>query len=93
MRILYVGDTACLPDDLADYIGDMGDEWTVEVVADAKSAMYTVANGPVDVVMARPALADLPPATLLCQIRTLHVTDPSITFSRMCFANTMTAAV
>ena len=40
MRILYVGDTACLPDDLSDYIGDMGDEWTVETVADGKSAMF-----------------------------------------------------
>ena len=72
MRILYVGDTACLPDDLSDYIGDMGDEWTVETVADGKSAMFAVANGPVDVVMVGPALADLPPATLLGQIRTLR---------------------
>ena len=42
MRILYVGDTACLPDDLTDYIGDMGDEWTVETVADGKTIPTTI---------------------------------------------------
>ena len=68
MRILYVGDTACLPDDLSDYIGDMGDEWTVETVADGKSAMFAVANGPVDVVMVGPALADLPQATFASKV-------------------------
>ncbi len=72
MRILYVGDTGCLPPDLTDYIGDMGDEWTVDVVADGNAAIFAVANSPVDVVMTGPALPDLPPATLLGQIRTLR---------------------
>ncbi|MGN7830403.1 HDOD domain-containing protein [Pseudoxanthomonas sp. 22568] len=72
MRILYVGDTACLPDDLTDYIGDMGDEWKVEFVADGNTAMFAVANSPIDVLIVGPGLPDLPPATLLGQIRTLR---------------------
>lgn len=72
LRILYVGDTACLPDDLADYIGDMGDEWKVEFVADGNAAMFAVANAPIDVIITGPHLPDLSPATLLGQIRTLR---------------------
>jgi HD-like signal output (HDOD) protein len=72
LRILYVGDTACLPADLADYIGDMGDEWKVEVVADGNAAIFAIANAPVDVVLVGPSLPDLPPPTLLGQIRTLR---------------------
>jgi HD-like signal output (HDOD) protein/CheY-like chemotaxis protein len=72
LRILYVGDTACLPADLADYIGDMGDEWRVDIVADGKAAMFAVSNDAVDVVIVGPTLPDLPPPTLLGQIRTLR---------------------
>ncbi|WP_454831203.1 HDOD domain-containing protein [Pseudoxanthomonas wuyuanensis] len=72
MRILYVGDTACLPEDLADYIGDMGDEWKVETVADGNAAIFAVANEAIDVVIVGPALPDLAPPTLLGQIRTLR---------------------
>ncbi|HVK52825.1 MAG TPA: HDOD domain-containing protein [Pseudoxanthomonas sp.] len=72
MRILYVGDTACLPEDLSDYIGDMGDEWKVEFAADGNAAIFAVANSPVDVMITGPTLPDLPPSTLLGQVRTLR---------------------
>ncbi|GGD41395.1 HDOD domain-containing protein [Pseudoxanthomonas indica] len=72
MRILYVGDTACLPEDLSDYIGDMGDEWKVEFAADGNAAIFAVANSPVDVILTGPTLPDLPPSTLLGQVRTLR---------------------
>ena len=72
MRILYVGDADCLPADLADYIGDMGDEWKVDAVADGNAAMFAVSNEPVDVIIAGPSLPDLTPPMLLGQIRTLR---------------------
>lgn len=72
MRILYVGDAACLPEDLADYIGDMGDEWKVETVSDGNSAMFAVSNTTVDVIIVGPSLPDLAPPVLLGQIRTLR---------------------
>ncbi len=72
MRILYVGDNAVLPADLSDYIGDMGDEWKVEFAADGNAAIFAVANSPVDVIITAPQLPDMPPATLLGQVRTLR---------------------
>jgi len=72
LRILYVGDADCLPADLADYIGDMGDEWKVDAVADGNAAMFAVSNEPVDVIIAGPSLPDLTPPMLLGQIRTLR---------------------
>ncbi|KRG71006.1 HDOD domain-containing protein [Pseudoxanthomonas dokdonensis] len=72
MRILYVGEVGCLPADLGDYLGDMGDEWKVEMVADGNAAIFAVANSPIDVVITGPTLPDLPPSTLLGQIRTLR---------------------
>lgn len=72
MRILYVGDPACLPADLGDYIGDMGEEWKVELVADGNAAIFAIANSPIDIVIVGPSLPDLPPPILLGQIRTLR---------------------
>ncbi len=72
MRILYVGDTGCLPADLGDYIGDLGEEWKVEAAADANAAMLAVADAAIDVVMVGPALPDMPASTLLGQLRTLR---------------------
>ena len=72
MRILYVGDTGCLPADLGDYISELGEEWKVETVADANAAMLTVAESAVDVVIVGPALPDMSPSTLLGQLRTLR---------------------
>jgi HD-like signal output (HDOD) protein len=72
LRILYVGDTGCLPADLGDYIGDLGEEWKVEAAADANAAMLAVADAAIDVVMVGPALPDMPASTLLGQLRTLR---------------------
>ena len=51
MRILLVGDEASLPADLIDYIGDLGDEWQVQRVADGNGAIATIASSPVDAVI------------------------------------------
>ncbi len=72
MRILLVGDEASLPADLIDYIGDLGDEWQVQRVADGNGAIATIASSPVDAVITAPHLPDLTAATLLGQIRTLR---------------------
>lgn len=72
MRILYVGDTACLPADLGDYIGDIGDDWKVDMVADGNAAIFAVASDSIDVVMVGPTLPDIPPSTLLGQLRILR---------------------
>lgn len=72
MRILFVGDEAAFPTDLIELVSDMGPDWQVEVCPDASAAMVRAAAGPLDVVLSAPTLSDLPPATLLGQIRTLR---------------------
>ena len=72
MRILFVGDEAAFPADLVELVSDMGQDWEVERCADASAAMVRAAAGPLDVVLVAPGLADLPPATLLGQVRTLR---------------------
>ncbi len=72
MRILFVGDEASLPSELADYLSDLGDEFHVQQVPDGNSAIASAAQSPIDVVIVAPVLADLTAATLLGQIRTLR---------------------
>lgn len=72
MRILFVGDDVVFPADLVELVGDMGEDWDVHRCPDGGSAMAHVAAVEVDVVLVPPALPDMPPATLLGQVRTLR---------------------
>ena len=72
MRILFVGDHACLPHDQEGDLRGLGDGWHVEQVPDGKTAIAAAALAPFDAVVAAPVLADLTSATLLGQIRTLR---------------------
>ena len=72
MRILYVGDIDCLPADLDEYLGDLGEEWKVERVEDGARALQFIAGEPFDVVMVAPSLPDMAPAALLGQMRVLR---------------------
>ncbi|MEG2802583.1 HDOD domain-containing protein [Stenotrophomonas sp.] len=72
MRILLVGDQASLSAELMDFIADLGEEWQPLTASDGQAAMNIVAAGPIDAVIACPALPDLNATTLLGQIRTLR---------------------
>jgi HD-like signal output (HDOD) protein/CheY-like chemotaxis protein len=72
VRILFVGDEAVFPATLVELVAELGQDWEVECCADAGAAMAHVASQPVDVILVAPALPDLPPATLLGQVRTLR---------------------
>lgn len=72
MRILFVGDEAVFPVDLIDLVSAMGEDWDVERCADADTAMARAAAAPLDVILVAPGLPDLPPATLLGQVRALR---------------------
>ena len=71
MRILYVGDTGCLPADLSEYLADLGDDWQVKKVAAGHEAVQWVASEAVDVTMLAPTLPDMEPARLLGHLRVL----------------------
>ncbi len=72
MRILFVGDETVFPIELVDLVSAMGADWEVERCPDGDAAMARVAAAPLDVILAAPGLRDLPPATLLGQVRTLR---------------------
>ncbi|WP_374012285.1 HDOD domain-containing protein [Pseudoxanthomonas koreensis] len=72
MRILFVGDETVFPVELVDLVAAMGSDWEVERCANADAAMARTAASPLDVILVAPGLPDLPPATLLGQVRTLR---------------------
>jgi HD-like signal output (HDOD) protein len=72
LRILYVGDTDCLPADLDDYLGDLGEEWKISRIAEGSAALQFVASEEIDVAMVAPSLPDMAPAVLLGQMRVLR---------------------
>jgi len=72
VRILFVGDEAVFPATLVELVAELGPEWTVESCPDGGSAMARVSAMPLDVILVAPELPDMPPATLLGQVRTLR---------------------
>nr|WP_246429125.1 HDOD domain-containing protein [Pseudoxanthomonas broegbernensis] len=69
---MFVGDEAVFPVDLVDLVSAMGMDWEVERCADADAAMNRTAAAALDVILVAPELGDLPPATLLGQVRALR---------------------
>src|SRR5690606_24623737 len=72
VRILFVGDETVFPVELVDLVAAMGSDWEVERCDNADAAMARTAASPLDVILVAPGLPDLPPATLLGQVRTLR---------------------
>jgi HD-like signal output (HDOD) protein/CheY-like chemotaxis protein len=72
LRILLVGDEASLSNELFEYVSDLGEDWQLQTAPDGNAAIAAVATSAVDAVIVAPVLADLTPATLLGQIRTLR---------------------